>query len=99
MALPTLASSLPPTGTAPAAQASPATLTLVCGRELSIVCRTVWDLTHNGHASDFATAYLAGPVQLGLRIVFVLVLAVLLRLGAQRVIKRLTTRTAARPRT
>ena len=36
----------------------------------------------------------AGPVQFGLRIAFVLVLAVLLRLGARRLIKRLTKRAA-----
>ena len=95
MALATLALSLSPAGTASPAPASLQTLTLACGREPSIVCRTVWDLMHNSHAADFATAYLAGPVQLGLRIVFVLVLAVLLRLAARRLIKQLTTRAAA----
>lgn len=94
MALATLAISLSPAGTAGTAPASLQTLTLACGREPSIVCRTVWDLTHNSHAADFATAYLAGPVQLGLRIVFVLALAVLVRLGARRLINRLTTRVA-----
>ena len=38
---------------------------------------------------------MAGPVPLTLRIAFVLILAVLLRLGARRLISRLTTRAAA----
>ena len=82
MALATLAISLSPAGTAPAAPATAPTLTLACGREPGIVCRTVWDLTHNSHAADFVTAYLACLVQLVLRIAFVLVLAVLVRLAS-----------------
>jgi small-conductance mechanosensitive channel len=95
VALATLAITLSPAGTAPLIPGGTPTLTLTCGRAPSIVCRTVWDLTHNSHAADFVSAYLAGPVQLGLRIAFVLVLAVLVRLGARRLIKRLTTRAAA----
>ena len=95
MALAPLAISLSLTGTAPSAPAGLPSLTLACGRDPGIVCRTVWDLTHDSHAADFVTAYLAGPLQLILRIAFVLVLAVLLRLGARRLISRLTTRAAA----
>ncbi len=95
MALATLVISLSFGGTARPAPAGLPSLTLACGREPGIVCRTVWDLTHNSHAADFVTAYLAGPVQLALRIAFVLLLAVLLRLGAKRLIGRLTTRAAA----
>ena len=95
MALATLAISLSVTGTAPLAPAGLPSLTQACGRDPGIVCRTVWDLTHDSHAADFVSAYLAGPVQLTLRIAFVLILAVLLRLGARRLISRLTSRAAA----
>ncbi|HXW45713.1 MAG TPA: mechanosensitive ion channel family protein, partial [Streptosporangiaceae bacterium] len=59
-----------------------------------MACRLTWDITHSSYAADFASAYLAGPVRLALRIALVLVLAALLRAAAQRVIRRLTARAA-----
>jgi len=63
-----------------------------CGSAAGIACRLVWDLSRNAHAADFTNVYLAGPVRLVLRIAFVLLLAVLLRLAARRLIGRLTMR-------
>ncbi len=60
----------------------------------SIACRLAWDLSHSTHAADFTSVYLAGPVQLALRIVLVLAIAVLLRSGARRLIRRITGRAA-----
>jgi small-conductance mechanosensitive channel len=59
-----------------------------------IVCRLAWDLSHSTHAADFTSVYLAGPIQLVLRIVLVLAIAVLLRIGARRLIRRITARAA-----
>jgi small-conductance mechanosensitive channel len=78
----------------PAAGRVAATLASACGRTPGIACRLVWDLSHNRHASDFTSVYLAGPVRLTLRILLVLALAVLLRSVAVRLIGRLTARAA-----
>jgi small-conductance mechanosensitive channel len=80
----------PETGTA---TSSP--LTRACGSAASIACRLVWDVSHNAHAADFTSVYVAGPVRLVLRIAFVILLAALLRFAAGRLIVRLTTRAAA----
>lgn len=58
----------------------------------AIACRLTWDLTHSRHAADFTQAFLRGPVQVGLRILFVLLLALIVRSAAQRLINRVTTR-------
>jgi small-conductance mechanosensitive channel len=68
-----------------------------CGTTPGIACRIAWDLTHSLHAASFTTVYLAGPVRLVLKIAFVLLLAVLLRLAAQRLITRLINRVAPGP--
>jgi small-conductance mechanosensitive channel len=60
----------------------------------SIACRLAWDLSHSTHAADFTSVYLAGPIQLVLRIVLVLAIAVVLRSGARRLIRRITARAA-----
>ena len=60
-----------------------------------IACRLVWDLTHSVHAADFTTVYLAGPIRLILRIALVLLVAVVLRIAAGRLIRRLAARVAA----
>jgi small-conductance mechanosensitive channel len=79
----------------PAGPAADGALGRACGSVPSIACRLVWDLTHSTHAAGFTTVYLAGPVRLVLKIAFVLLLAVLLRIAAQRLITRLTARVAA----
>jgi hypothetical protein len=81
--------------TFPADPVATGVLARACGRAPGIACRLAWDLTHSMHAADFTTVYLAGPVRLILKIAFVLLLAVLLRLAAQRLIVRLTSRVAA----
>jgi small conductance mechanosensitive channel len=59
-----------------------------------IACRLAWDLSHSSYAADFTNAYLAGPIRLTLRIALVVGLALLLRIAAQRLIRRVTARTA-----
>ena len=69
-------------------------LSSACGTAPGIACRLVWDLSHNSHAAQFTSIYLAGPIGLALRIVLVVILAVLLRTAASRLIRRLTARAA-----
>jgi moderate conductance mechanosensitive channel len=76
----------------PAPAAAITDLKLACGDAAGIACRLVWDLSHNAHAADITRVFLAGPINLVLRIAFVLLLAVLLRIAARRVIIRLTLR-------
>jgi small conductance mechanosensitive channel len=61
----------------------------------SIACRTVWDITHNEHLARVSDAYLAGPVQVGVKIAFVLILALIARAAARRLINRITSRAAS----
>src|SRR2546430_13565129 len=65
-----------------------------CGRSAGIACRLVWDISHSVHAAKFASDFLAGPVRLVLRILFVLLLALLARFAAGRLIRRITARAA-----
>jgi moderate conductance mechanosensitive channel len=76
--------------TSPAA----ASLTGACGRVPGIACRIVWDLTHDGRAADVTVVYLAGPIRLVLRVGLVLILALLLRIAAGRLIDKVTARAA-----
>jgi small conductance mechanosensitive channel len=64
-------------------------------RSPGIACRLVWDITHSDHAAEFTRVYLAGPIQAALRILFVLLLALLVRAAAGRLIRRITARAAA----
>jgi small conductance mechanosensitive channel len=50
----------------------------------------VWDVTHSIKAANLTTVYFAGPAQLVIRIAFVLLIAVVLRLIAHRAIGRIT---------
>jgi small conductance mechanosensitive channel len=72
------------------------TLDSVCHSDPSIACRTVWDITHDQHLASVSQAYLAGPVQVAVRIAFVLVLALIARAAARRLINRVTSRAASR---
>jgi len=72
----------------------PGTLTGNCGDNPGIACRLAWDITHSTNATQVVRVYLAGPVSLGLRILFVIVVAFLVRAVAHRVINRLTERAA-----
>ena len=90
MAVPALLTSPVPGGSS---LTSP--LTRACGSAPGITCRLIWDLSHSAYAADFTKVYLQGPIQLVLRIAFVLLLAVALRFAAHRLIMRLTSRAAA----
>jgi len=70
-------------------------ITTACGSAPGIACRLVWDLSHSSHAANFTSVYLAGPIRLALRVALVLVIALLVRAAAARLIRRITTRTAA----
>jgi len=70
------------------------TLTGNCGDNPGIACRLAWDVTHSTSAAQLVRVYLAGPVSQGLRILFVIVVALIIRALANRVINRLTERAA-----
>jgi small-conductance mechanosensitive channel len=58
-----------------------------CRTDQGIACQIIWDVSHNAHAAS-----LAGPIQVAGRVVFVLLLALLVRLAARRLINRVTSR-------
>jgi small-conductance mechanosensitive channel len=61
-----------------------------CGADPGIVCRIIWDVSHSQHA-----AAIAGPAQIAVRIVFVLVLALVLRAAAMRLVARISNKVLA----
>ena len=75
-------------GAAPA----PTTLAGSCGDNPGLACRLVWDLSHDGRAAQVTSQFVAGPVHLLLRVLFVVLLALLIRFVAYRLINRLTER-------
>jgi moderate conductance mechanosensitive channel len=70
-------------------------LTGICGQEPGIICRLSWDFSHSASLAKLAKVYLSGPITVALRIIFVLVLAFVIRALAHRLINRITTRTAS----
>jgi moderate conductance mechanosensitive channel len=72
-----------------------ATLTGSCGTNPGIACRLAWDLTHNAGTTAAVEVYLAGPIGRALRIAFVILLALVARTLAHRLIHRVTERAAA----
>jgi small-conductance mechanosensitive channel len=72
----------------------PGTLTGNCGNDPGIACRLAWDLSHNTTATQLVKVYLAGPVSQAGRIVFVVVLALLVRAVVHRLINKVTERAA-----
>jgi len=73
---------------------APGTLVGSCGNDPGIACRLVWDVTGNGQAAELTRVYFAGPINLVLRITFVVVLALAIRALLHRVIRRVTERAA-----
>ncbi|MGO9082449.1 MAG: mechanosensitive ion channel family protein [Streptosporangiaceae bacterium] len=72
---------------------SPGSMDRWCGSSApSIACRLVWDISRNGTAAQTTQVYAAGPLSAGLRIAGVLLLALLLRAGARRLISRFARR-------
>ena len=76
----------------PGAEQAPTTLTGSCGNSPGLSCRLVWDLSHDGRAAQVTSQFVAGPVHLLLRVLFVVLLALLIRFVVYRLINRLTER-------
>jgi Mechanosensitive ion channel len=73
---------------------APPTLTGVCGSDPGISCRLVWDLSHSVRAAQITESFLAGPIHLALKLVFVVVLALIIRGFTHALINRITERAA-----
>jgi len=80
------------TGLAPAHVTG--TLTGSCGDNPGIACRLAWDLSHSTNAAQLVTVYLAGPASRAGRILFIVILALVVRTVVGRLIKRITERAA-----
>ena len=63
--------------------ASSDTLDSVCADKAAagIACRLTWDILHNRNAAELVKVWLAQPVSVVLRIIFVLLVAVLIRIA------------------
>lgn len=83
------------------ASRTPDTLTAACkSGEPGIACRLVWDVSHSAYAAEVTRVYVAGPLNVALKIAFVLVLAFVARAITHRAINRITGRAAhGRPAT
>jgi small conductance mechanosensitive channel len=73
---------------------APNTLTGTCGTDPGIACRLIWDLSHNVQAAQVTESYLSGPIHLALRVIFVVLLALVIRAALHRLINRVTERAA-----
>lgn len=73
---------------------APATLLGSCTGKPGVACRLVWDLTHDGRAATLTSEYLAGPLNVVLRVLFVVLLALASQVLVHRLINRLTERAA-----
>ena len=71
-----------------------ATLATACGPSPGIACRFAWDVTHSTRAAELTKVFFAGPARVGGQIAFVLLIAVIFRIAAHRVIGRLAKRAA-----
>ena len=71
---------------------APATLLGSCGTSPGVACRLVWDLSHDDWAATLTKEYLAGPLNVVLRVAFIVLLALLCQMLAHRLINRLTER-------
>jgi small-conductance mechanosensitive channel len=73
---------------------APPSLTGVCGSNPGISCRLVWDLSHSVRAAQVTESFLAGPIHLALKLVFVVALALIIRGVTHALINRITERAA-----
>ncbi|MGH3277544.1 MAG: hypothetical protein ACRDNW_00190, partial [Trebonia sp.] len=73
---------------------APATLLGSCGGKPGMACRLVWDLSHDGRAATLTNEYLAEPLNVVLRVLFVVLLAFVSQALVHRLINRLTERAA-----
>jgi small-conductance mechanosensitive channel len=65
-----------------------------CGSDPGLACRLVWNVSHDGRAASLTDDFLAGPVHLLLRVLFVVLLALVIQWIVHRLINRLTERAA-----
>src|SRR5260370_20381876 len=77
---------------APASPSSDGSLEAACKPGPGIACRLMWDLTHSTRAADLTKVFFAGPVHQAIRIGFVILVALIIRLAAHRAIRKITTR-------
>ncbi len=70
------------------------TLTGSCGDNPGIACRLTWDLSHSTNAAQLVDVYLAGPANRVGRIVFIIILALLVRTVLCRLLNRVAERAA-----
>jgi moderate conductance mechanosensitive channel len=68
------------------------TLAAACEPNPGIACRFIWDVSHSTYAAGLTKVYFAGPAHVVARIAFVLLIAVIARMAAHRVIGKITTR-------
>jgi small conductance mechanosensitive channel len=73
------------------------TLSGSCGRNPGIACRLVWDTSHNGAAAKLTAIYLGGPLNLVLRLAWLVLLALVARALVHRLINRITQHAADTP--
>jgi hypothetical protein len=73
---------------------APATLLGSCDSKPGLACRLVWDLSHDGQAAIFTKEYLGAPLDVVLRVLFVVLLALVCQALVHRLINRLTERAA-----
>jgi moderate conductance mechanosensitive channel len=66
-----------------------------CGADPGVACRLAWDLTHSTTAAQVVQVYLAGPVGRTGRIVFIVLVALIIRAVTNRLINKITERAAA----
>jgi moderate conductance mechanosensitive channel len=76
---------------------SPATLIGSCGRDPGLACRMVWDTSHSETLAKLTAVYLAGPVNLILKLAWLIILALVARALVHRLINRVTVRAADAP--
>lgn len=72
----------------------PDPLNSACGPNPGIACRLAWDITHSRTAAQLAKVWLARPATLILEILLVVLVAIVIRIFALRLINKITARAA-----
>jgi small conductance mechanosensitive channel len=72
----------------------PATLSGSCGSDPGIACRLTWDFSHSTDAAQVVRTYLAGPASQVGRILFIVILALVVRSVLLRLLVRIFERAA-----
>ena len=72
----------------------PGTLTGSCGTNPGVACRLTWDISHSDAAAQLVRIYLAGPASRVGRILFIVILALVVRTALLRLLGRVTERAA-----